>query len=116
MGLKTTNYEVKKLGIVLPQAYALVKDLTVRGKSGFAIFAVQSTRENAEKAVNGEMQAIEEVRIDFIVERDTNDRATVYAKAKSQREIERFNVETKQMETVLINEPFYGWDDDIISE
>ena len=114
MGLKTTNYEVKKLGITLPEAYAIVKDLTVRGKSGYAIITVQSSRENAEKVVDGTMAALEEHRIDFMVNRDENDRATAYAKAKSQKEIKQFNEETKKLETVMVNEPFYGWEDDIV--
>ena len=29
MGLKTTNYEVKKLGITLPVAYAIIKKKTI---------------------------------------------------------------------------------------
>ena len=114
MGLKTTNYEVKKLGIILPEAYAIVKDLTVRGKRGFAIIAVQSSRENADKVVEGKMQAIEEVRVDFIVNRDTNDRASAYEKAKSYKEVEGFNPETGKIEKVVKYEPFYGWTDDII--
>lgn len=116
MGLKTTNYEVKKLGITLPEAYAIVKDLTVRGKSGVAIIAVQSSRENCEKVVEGKMQALEEVRIDFTVNRDANDRVTAYEKAKSQQEGKRWNAEMKKSEPVLINEPFYGWDNDIVAE
>lgn len=111
MGLKTTNYEVKKLGITLPEAYAIVKDLTVRGDRGYAIIAVQSSRENAEKVVTGEMSALEEHRIDFTVNRDENDRATAYAKAKSQREQYQFNDETQKFEMVMVNEPFYGWED-----
>ena len=114
MGLKTKNYEVKKLGITLPEAYAIVKDLTVRGKSGYAVIAVQSSRENAEKVVDGTMSALEEHRIDFTVNRDENDRATAYAKAKSQKEVTQFNEETMKLETVTVNEPFYGWEDDIV--
>ena len=113
MGLKTTNYTVKKLGIKLPEAYAIVKDLTVRGQHGHATIAVQSSRENAEKVVTGKMAALEEHRIDFTVNRDENDRATAYAKAKSQKEVQRFNEERNELETVLVNEPFYGWIDDI---
>ena len=114
MGLKTRNYEVKKLGIILPEAYAIVKDLTVKGTSGYAIIAVQSSRENAEKVVKGTMQAVEEVRIDFSVERDSNDRATAYAKAKGQRTVTQWNPEKGEMESAVINEPFYGWENDIV--
>lgn len=114
MGLKTTNYEVKGKGIILPEAYAIVKDLTVRGTHGTAIIAVQTSRENCQKVVDGTMEAIEEVRIEFIINRDENDRATAYEKSKSQREGKRWNAEMNKSEPILINEPFYGWEDDII--
>lgn len=116
MGLKKTNYKVKKLGITLPEAYAIVKDLTVRGKSGFATIAVQSSRENADKVVDGTMTALEEVRVDFTVNRDANDRATAYEKATSYQEVEEFNPETGRVETVVKYEPFYGWTDDFVKE
>lgn len=116
MGLKTTNYEVKKLGITLPEAYAIVKDLEVRGTSGYAIIAVQSSRENAKKVVSGQMQALEEKRVDFTVNRETNDRATAYALAKIAKTTRRMNRETRQMETIVIDPMFSGWDDDIVVE
>ena len=114
MGLKTTNYEVKSMGITLPEAYAIVKDLTTKGNSGFAIIAVQSSRENANKVVKGEMKALEEVRIDFNVTRETNDRITAYEKAKSQKIVRQWNEETRTMEDVVVSMPFYGWEDDIV--
>ena len=113
MGLKTKNYVAKKLGMTLPEAYAIVKDLTVKGTSGYAIIAVQTSRENADKVIKGELNALEEVRVDFIVNRDDNDRATAYVAAKSQKTNKRWNPETKQMEDVTVNMPFYGWKDDI---
>lgn len=114
MGLKIKNYEVKKLGIIIPEAYAIVKDLTVRGSNGFAIIAVQSTRENALKCISGSMQALEEVRVDFIVNRDENDRATAYKAAKSQINAKVYNRDTGKLEDTFINMPFYGWEDDYI--
>ena len=68
------------------------------------------------EVVDGELEALEEVRIDFTVNRDANDRATAYEQAKSQRAVTQLNVETNQLETVLVNEPFYGWIDDIVFE
>ena len=109
MGLKTTNYEVKNLGIVLPEAHAIIKDLMVKGQNGYAIFAIQSSRENAEKVVAGDLSALEEVRVDFDVNRDANDRATAYEKAKGQTV--KLSVDMKE---ILVNEPFYGWQDDIV--
>jgi hypothetical protein len=114
MGLKTTNYEVKKLGITLPEAYAIVKDLEVHGTSGYAIIAVQSSRENADKVVKGQMQALEEKRVDFVVNRDANDRATAYEAAKKEKTTRRMNRETRKMEEVVIDEMFKDWEDDIV--
>ena len=113
MGLKTKNYEVKKLGIVLPEAYAMVKDLVVQGHTGYANIIVQSSRENAQKVVDGTMSALEEVRVDFTVNRDENDRATAYAVAKSYRQEKRFNAKSMKTEDVMIYMPFVGWEDDI---
>ena len=41
MGLQTTNYEVKKLGITLDTAYAIVSKLSVDGTHGQAEFHIQ---------------------------------------------------------------------------
>jgi hypothetical protein len=114
MGLKTTNYEIKKLGITLPNAYAMVKDLVVQGKTGYANIIVQSSRENAYKVLDGRMQALEEVRVDFTVSRDTNDRATAYAEAKKETIEKRYNMQYKMFEHIPVQMPFFGWEDDIV--
>ena len=46
MGLYKQNYESKKLGIVLPEAYALIKALHINGEYGRAIFEIQTSRDN----------------------------------------------------------------------
>ena len=109
MGFKTTNYEVKKLGIVLPEAYAIISRLTVSGESGFAEFAIQSSRDNSLK-----LEPIETVRVDFKVDRNESPYVTAYRKAKSQKEVKRMNHDTGKLEGILVGEPFYDWKDDII--
>lgn len=109
MGLKTTNYEVKKLGITLPVAYAIIKNLRINGNEGTAEFAVQSTRDTATS-----LSPIETVKVNFIVNRNENPFVTAYEKAKSQKEVTQWNEETHKIETVLVGEPFYGWEDDIV--
>ena len=109
MGLKTNNYEVKKLGITLPEAYAIISHLTVSGDSGYAEFAIQSTRDNSLK-----LQPIEIVRVDFKVDRNESPYITAYRQAKAQREINRFNQDTEQMEPVFIPGFFSNWDNDIV--
>ena len=111
MGFKTTNYEVKKLGIVLPEAYAIISRLTVDGNRGYAEFAIQSTRDNSLK-----LQPIETIRISFKVDRNESPFVTAYKKARSQKEEKHYNPETGEYNTVLVGGHFYGWEDDIQSE
>ena len=113
MGLKTTNYEVKSMGVTLPEAYAIIRETKTSGDSGFAMIAVHTTRE---LAANKSIKPFEEVRIDFTVDRNANDRETAYTVAKGQKTFKKFNAETKQMEDAIVNMPFYGWEDDIVSE
>nr|DAR14323.1 MAG TPA: hypothetical protein [Caudoviricetes sp.] len=47
MGLKKTNYEVKNMGVLLPQAYAALRKLDRYGDSGYAELWVHNSRENA---------------------------------------------------------------------
>lgn len=118
MGLKTTNYEVKRTGQVLTNAYAIVKNLTVRGLSGYAEIIVQTSRECADKCVKGQLDAIETKRIDFKVDRDANDRETAYEEAKKKKIRREQNGELDEncipIEVeVVVDEQFFGWDDDI---
>ena len=119
MGLRTTNYEVKKLGITLPQAYAMVKNLHVFGESGYAEMIVQTSRENADKCVKGQLNALEQKRVDFIVKnRDGNDRATAYeaAKKKKTRAVQTGELDKDGIPIeveVVVDEQFFGWVDDI---
>ena len=120
MGLKTTNYEIKKLNITLPQAYAMVKNLHVFGESGYAEIIVQTSRENADKCVKGHLNALEQKRVDFIVKnRDGNDRATAYEAAKQKKTRMEQNGELDEngmpIEVeVVIDEQFFGWENDIV--
>lgn len=119
MGLRTTNYEVKSKGQVLTNAYAMVKNLTVRGLSGYAEIIVQTSRENADKCLKGQLDAIETKRIDFKVDRDANDRATAYEAAKKKKTRMEQNGELDEngmpIEVeVVVDEQFYGWYDDIV--
>jgi hypothetical protein len=109
MGLKTTNYEVKELGITLPVAYAYIKKLYIDGTQGVAEFAIQSTRETVQV-----LSPIKTIRFGFTVNRNENPYVTAYQKAKGQRETLQLNEEAHRMEKVLVGEVFYGWQDDIV--
>ena len=114
MGLKTTNYQVENKNITLPQAYAIITEVQSKGNHGVAKFAITVDRESAEKILKGELKPIQEVEVGFAVNRDGNDRAIAYEKAKSRRQIMRMNRKTHKRELVYVNGPFYGWDDDFV--
>ena len=110
MGLKTKNYEVKSRKQTLANAYAVIRETKTRGDSGYAIFAVDETRERAQDL---SITPAETVRVDFIVDRNVNDRETAYHKAKSQIELEEYN-ENGELVKVLKGMPFFGWLDDYV--
>lgn len=108
MGFKKTNYEVKKLGITLPEAYAIIRNLKIDGENGYAEIVVQSTRETTKM-----FTPFEVVRVDFKVNRKENPFVTAYNAAKAQKTVKMFNTETHQAEDKVVNMPFYDWTDDI---
>lgn len=90
MGLKTTNYEIKDLGITVPTAYAQVTSLFI-GKDGraYADFSIQQNREDV-----GTKDAFTKERVNCTVDKTQPIYTQVYNKAK---------------ETI-----FEGWEDDIV--
>ena len=108
MGLKTTNYEIKELGITLPEAYAILKKLRIDKNEAIAKLAVQSTREKALA-----LAPIYTESIRFTIDRNENPYVTAYRLAKGQREMEGYNPESMRYEPMLVNMPFYGWEDDV---
>lgn len=109
MGFKTTNYTSKTLNITLLTAYATIRKLSVDGNSGYAIFAIHTTRENSLKN-----KPVELVRVDFAVNRNESPYVTAYRQAKEKRQIRRFNVDTKRYENVEIDGEFTSWENDLI--
>lgn len=93
MGLKISNYEVKSMGVTLPEAYAIIKNIEIRGDKGSAMFAVQTTRERALT-----MAPIKSVRVEFEVDRTTNAYVTAYQTA------------------IAEGGKFEGWEGDIVTE
>ena len=111
MGLKTKNFEVKELGIILPEAYAVVDAIKIEGESGYAMIKVQTSRENA---LNDSLKPFYEERIDFFVERNKNPYETVYQKAREQKISIRYNRTTKGFDYIVEESMFASWEDDII--
>lgn len=111
MGLKTTNYTVKELGITLPNAYALLKDIKVVNNRGIATFAIQSTRETAT-----ELKPIETVAVEFVFDRTENPVETAYKAVKGIRDSMVYNEEKDCYIKQPVSQPLYGWEDDIVTE
>lgn len=113
MGFKTTNYQLKGRDTILPEAYAMVRKTVVNGDDGYAIIGIDETRELVS---NPNVTPLEQVRINFKVDRNVNDRVTAYAAAVADVEKQKINDETGKLEKVTIPGPFAGWEVDIVEE
>lgn len=108
MGLKTTNYEVKELGITLPEAYALIKNINVIGNIGSADIAIQSTRDNAMN-----LNPIKIVTVRFPIDRNESPYITAYKAATTARKEKVPTKDGRTLETIEIPALFDSWEDDI---
>ena len=90
MGLKTTNYEAKEFGIVLPTAYARLTNVNidVNGEA-YAMFEIHQTREDVTNK-----SSFERKNIHCVIDKDLPVHEQLYIKAKE--------------------ELFTDWDDDIV--
>ena len=90
MGYKKTNYEIKEMGLTIPEAYAQIVQLSTDiDGNATAVFEVQQNRESIAK-----MRPFESVRYGVKVDKSLPIHKQVYEKAK---------------ESI-----FKGWDDDIV--
>lgn len=124
MGLKTTNYEIKRMDITVPTAYAMIENLEVRGDRGRAEFVIRSARQPAK------MNCYGRVRVEFEVDRNESPYVTAYKAAKAthtkmvrnpdmkyitdERGRKVRDPETPEKIEVTVPGPFTGWEDDII--
>lgn len=111
MGLKTTNYVSKSTGITLPKAYAVLKNLIIETDNrARAIFAVQASREDAEK-FNG----LDKVEVRFTWDRKTDPAKMAYETAKTETiTVEKYNEKGEPYTEVVGYGTLYGWQDDIV--
>ena len=109
MGLKTTNYQVEELGITLPTAYALLKEIKIQNEWVTAIFVIQKDRATANA-----LKPIEMVQVRFKFVRNENPVETAYNLVKSKMIDYVFNEEKGVHEPKEIEMPLYGWQDDIV--
>ena len=107
MGLKTTNYTVKELGITLPTAYAILKDIKVQNDWVTALFVIQRDRETSMT-----LKPIETVSITFKFNRRENPVETAYNFIKGKIKDFVWNEELQAHEETELKMPLYGWEDD----
>ena len=111
--LKTTNFTIKELNYTLTNACAAIRDIVVKGETGYAIFVIHTSRENCEGCIKGKLVPFTTYRIDFKVNRNVNDRVTAYEAAKTELKSKTVMVDG---EIKQIDEPgmLNGWKDDIL--
>lgn len=91
MGLKTTNYEIENLGIVVPEAYAKINNVSVNEEGvAMAQFYIQQSREN----MNLSPFKVTSIRVK--IDKDLPLHKQVYVASKESL--------------------FEGWEDDIVEE
>jgi hypothetical protein len=101
MGLKTKNYTIEEIGLTLPNAYAVIRNIYIDGERGVAEFAVQTSRENAFNK-----KPIKIVSVEFTVDRNENVYKSAYRAAKDLVTIQ------DGAQTATRPMPFFGWTDD----
>lgn len=82
MGLYKKNYEVKDLGITLPEAFAIVRKIDRQGDKGMAELWVHSSRENAKT-----LRFLERKLVPFKCNDGDNPYEAAYTEATRQREV-----------------------------
>lgn len=101
MGFKKTNYVVSDYGATLPEAYAVITELSIQGTLGCAVFSVQASR-----TASFDLQPYEQKVVYFdYTDRTQNPYDVAYLKAKGvgvDENGEQFNM------------PFHDWEDDIV--
>lgn len=110
MGLKTTNYEVKALGITLPEAYAIIRNIRCDGERANVTFAIQSTR-----AAALEKKPIETKMVSFVWDRSRDIAEQAYEAAKSKRTETVKDTFLGKTEEKTVYGCLYGWQDDIVT-
>lgn len=110
MGLKTTNYVSKSMGITLPTAYAVIKDIVLNGNNGRAIFAIHATREATQN-----YKPIDKVEVRFTWDRKNDIAKVAYETAKNEtRTVDKVDEVTGETVSVTEHGTLFGWENDIV--
>jgi hypothetical protein len=117
MGLKTTNYEVKRTGQVLTNAYARIARIQLfESGRGTARLFIQSTRGNLDKGLD----PIDYKDIQFKWDRKQDIATCIYEAAKlkkiRQEQSDEFDENgLPKLVDVVVDEQFFGWENDIVN-
>ena len=111
--LKTKNFTVEELNITLPNAVAAIKDITVSGNSGYAVFIIQTSRQSAMDCIDGKLKPITTYRVDFKVDRNVCDRITAYNVAKAELK-KSHTIKNGVYQEIEVKGMLNGWADDIV--
>lgn len=111
MGLKTTSYISKSLGVTLPTAYAVLSTLIVEKDNRVrAIFSIQNTRENTQV-----LAPIDKVEVNFVWDRKTDLAKMAYETARNEvKTIEYLDEASGHIITKQELGTLYGWKSDIL--
>lgn len=90
MGLYKKNYEVKDLGITLPEAFAIIRKIDRQGDKGMAELWVHSSRENAKT-----LQFLERKLVPFKCNDGDNPYEAAYTAASTPEERTRYTYKTE---------------------
>lgn len=91
MGLKKKNYFVESLGLTLPDAYAQIREVYLKGESCTAVFYIQKDRESV-----ASFASLEKIHLNLKIDRNKNLLEQAYDRAKKTL--------------------FKGWEDDLVIE
>ena len=99
MGLYKKNYEVKDLGITLPEAFAIVRKIDRQGDKGMAELWVHSSRENAKT-----LQFLERKLVPFKCNDGDNPYEAAYTAAVTPEERKRYMYKTELVKETVNGE------------
>ena len=115
MGLKTTNYTIKRTGQFLPNAYAKLRTLAFNSNDTVsATFGIHETREKMEVE---KLDPYEIVKIDCGKwdRSDLHLDEFAYTMARTEkRTVEKYDEETHTASVVTEYGALYGWENDIV--
>lgn len=97
MGLYKKNYEVKDLGITLPEAFAIIRKIDRQGDRGMAELWVHSSRENAKN-----LQPIEKKLVPFLYNDGDNLYEVAYTAAVTPEERTRW-IPEKTVKKIIVD-------------